>query len=206
MKTLLKINSSIFGENGASSRLTEAFAERWLAAHPGARMITRDLAATPVPHLTAEVFAGFNAKPEQRNPAQQAAVAASDELIDELKQADVIVLGLPMYNFHVPSTLKAYFDYVGRAGQTFRYTESGPVGLLTGKKAYVLAARGGVYPAPHSETQTAYVRQFLSFIGITDIAFVHAEGLQMGDAPRAAGLASASRAIEEHTAEFRKVA
>jgi FMN-dependent NADH-azoreductase len=206
MKTLLKLNTSIFGENGASSRLTDAFAKRWLESHPGASVITRDLAVTPVPHLTAEVFAGFNAKPEQRNPAQQAAVAASDELINELKQADVIVLGLPMYNFHVPSTLKAYFDYIGRVGQTFRYTENGPVGLLTGKKAYVLVTSGGVYAAPHSETQTAYVRQFLYFIGITDIEFVRAEGLQMGDAPRAAALASASQAIEQHTAEFRKVA
>jgi FMN-dependent NADH-azoreductase len=206
METLLKINASGFGANGASSRLTDAFVKRWLAAHPGARVITRDLAATPVPHLTAEVFARFNAKPEQRNPAQQAAVAESDELIDELKQADVIVLGLPMYNFHVPSTLKAYFDHVGRVGHTFRYTERGPIGLLTGKKAYVLATRGGSYAAPDGETETAYVREFLSFIGITDIELVYAEGLSGGAAPRAAALASASRAIEQLTSESRKVA
>src|SRR5438552_4432340 len=161
MKTLVKLNTSIFGENGASSRLAEAFVARWLGAHPGARVIERDLATTPVPHLTAEVFAGFSAKPDDRSSAQQTAAEASDAMIDELRRADVLVLGLPMYNFGVPSTLKAYFDYIGRGGQTFRYTENGPEGLLTDKKAYVFAARGGVY-ADASETETTYVRQFLS--------------------------------------------
>src|SRR5258706_10033806 len=137
MKTLLKLNTSIFGENGESSRLTRAFVARWLAAHPNARVIERDLAANPVPHLTADVFAGFNAKPGERSPAQQKAVEDSDALIDELKRADVLVLGLPMYNFGIPSTLKAYFDYIGRVGQTFSYSEKGPEGLLIGKEAYV---------------------------------------------------------------------
>src|SRR4051812_29930355 len=145
MHTLLKLNTSIFGEGGASSRLTDAFVARWLAAHPDTRVIERDLATDPVPHLTAEVFAGFGAKSGERSSAQQAAVDASDALIDELRRADVLVLGLPMYNFGVPSTLKAYFDYIGRGGETFRYTANGPEGLLTGKKAYVFAARGGVY-------------------------------------------------------------
>jgi FMN-dependent NADH-azoreductase len=197
MKTLLKLNTSIFGENGASSQLTEAFVARWLAAYPGARVIERDLATDPVPHLTAEAFAGFGAKPGERGPAQQAAVEASDALIDELRRADVLVLGLPMYNFGVPSTLKAYFDYVARMGETFRYTENGPEGLLTGKKAYVFAARGGVYAGAPSETETSYVRQFLSFLGIADIEFVYAEGLALGDASRNAALESASRAIDE---------
>lgn len=171
MKTLLKLTASIFGENGASSQLTEAFVARWLTTHPGARVIERDVATDPVPHLTGEVFAGFNAKPGERSPAQRTAVEASDVLIHELKRADVLVLGLPMYNFGVPSTLKAYFDYIGRVGETFRYTENGPEGLLTGKKAYVFATRGGVYVGAPSETETSYVRQFLSFLGITDIEF-----------------------------------
>ena len=199
MTTLLKLNTSIFGENGASSRLTKEFVARWLEAHPGARVIERDLAANPVPHLTAEVFAGFNAKPGERTPAQQAAVEVSDALIDELKRADVLVLGLPMYNFGVPSTLKAYFDYVGRAGETFRYTANGPEGLLTGKQAYVFAARGGLYAGAPSETETSYVRQFLSFLAITDIEFVYAEGLAMGDAFRTAALEAAAQAIEHLT-------
>src|SRR5260370_5455277 len=163
MTTLLKVNTSIFGENGASSRLTEAFVARWLAAHPGARVIERDLAANPVPHLTAEVFAGFNAKPGERTPAQQAAVEVSDALIDELKRADVLVLGLPMYNFGVPSTLRAYFDYIGRVGKTFSYSEKGPGGLLTGKRAYVFSTHGGVYAGMESDTHTRDVRQLLSF-------------------------------------------
>jgi FMN-dependent NADH-azoreductase len=199
MKTLLKLNSSIFGENGASSRLTEGFVARWLTAHPGARVIERDLATNPVPHLTADAFAGFSAKPGERSAAQQTAVEASDALIDELRRADVLVLGLPMYNFGVPSTLKAYFDYIGRGGETFRYTENGPEGLLTGKKAYVFATRGGVYAGASSETETSYVRQFLSFLGITDIEFVYAEGLAMGDAFRTAALEAAAQAIEHLT-------
>ena len=206
MKTLLKLNTSIFGENGASSRLTDAFVARWLAAHPGARVIERDLATDPVPHLTADAFAGFNAQPGERSPAQQAAVDASDTLIDELKRADVLVLGLPMYNFGVPSTLKAYFDYIGRGGETFRYTKKGPEGLLTDKEAYVFATRGGVYAGPASETETSYVRQFLSFLGITDIEFVYAEGLALGDAARTAALESAARTIEQLTDASRLVA
>lgn len=206
MKTLLKLTTSIFGENGASSQLTEAFVERWLAAHPGARAIERDLATNPVPHLTGEVFAGFSAKPGERSAAQQTAVEASDALIDELKRADVLVLGLPMYNFGVPSTLKAYFDYIGRMGETFRYTENGPEGLLTGKKAYVFAARGGVYAGAPSETETSYVRQVLAFLGITEVEFVYAEGLAMGDAARTAAFESAARAIEKLTDASRLVA
>jgi FMN-dependent NADH-azoreductase len=206
MKTLLKLNTSIFGENGASSRLTETFVARWLATHPSARVIERDLATHPVPHLTAEVFAGFNAQPGERSPAQQAAVDVSDALIDELKRADVVVLGLPMYNFAVPSTLKAYFDYIGRGGKTFRYSENGTEGLLTGKEAYVFAARGGIYDGAPSETETSYVRQFLSFLGITDIEFVYAEGLALGDAARTAALESAAQAIEQLTDTSRLVA
>ncbi len=206
MDTLLKLNSSIFGENGASSRLADAFVARWLAAHPDTRVIERDLANEPVPHLTAEVFAGFNAPPGERSPAQEAAVEVSDALIDELERADVLVLGLPMYNFGVPSTLKAYFDYIGRGGRTFRYTENGPEGLLTGKKAYVFAARGGVYASGASEHETSYVRQFLSFIGITDIEFVYAEGLALGDAARAVAFEAAERSIEQLTDASRLVA
>ena len=111
-----------------------------------------------------------------------------------------------MYNFGLPSTLKAYFDYIGRAGETFRYTENGPEGLLTGKQAYVFATRGGVYADALNETETSYVRQFLSFLGITDIEFVYAEGLALGDAARTAAFESATRAIEELIGPSRLVA
>jgi FMN-dependent NADH-azoreductase len=115
-------------------------------------------------------------------------------LIDELRQADVIVLGLPMYNFGVPSQLKAYFDHIARAGVTFRYTANGPEGLLKGKKAYVFAARGGVYAG--NETETRYVRDFLRFLGIEDTEFVHAEGLSLGEEARNRSLTDAASAAE----------
>jgi FMN-dependent NADH-azoreductase len=120
----------------------------------------------------------------------------SDTLIDELKRADVVALGLPMYNFGLPSTLKAYFDHIGRAGVTFKYTEKGPVGLLTGKKVYVFAARGGLYAGTPSETQTPFIRTFLSFIGMDDIEFVYAEGLAISEASKQQGLDRARAHID----------
>jgi FMN-dependent NADH-azoreductase len=124
-------------------------------------------------------------------------VAQSDALIAELEAADVIVLGLPMYNFGVPSTLKAYFDHVARAGVTFRYTADGPQGLLGGKKAYVLAARGGRYAGTPLDTQSDFVRQFLGFLGIRDVEFIYAEGLAMGDAHRDGALSHAGECIQQ---------
>ena len=117
-------------------------------------------------------------------------------MIDELKRADVIVLGLPMYNFGVPSTLKAYFDHVARAGVTFRYTETGPVGLLTGKKVYVFAARGGLYAGTPRDTQTQYVRDFLAFLGMDDVEFIYAEGLAVSEANKQQGIAGAHAQID----------
>ena len=195
MKTLLQIQSSLFNGSGQSSALAREFVESWRAANPGARVIERDLAADPVPHLTAERFQAFLAKPEARTPEQQAIAGHSDALIAELQAADVIVIGLPMYNFGVPSTLKAYFDHVARAGITFRYTEKGAEGLLKGKKVYVFATRGGVYAGTPLDTQTAYVRDFLRFLGLDDVEFVHAEGLAMGDARKTEALAAAGAAI-----------
>ena len=150
----------------------------------------RDLAGDTVPHLNAERFAAFLSKPARtQRTRSNDVVAYSDALIAELKQADVIVLGLPMYNFGVPSQLKAYFDHIARAGETFRYTANGPVGLLTGKKAYVFAARGGLYAGTALDTQTHYVRDFLRFVGIEDIEFVYAEGLAISPESKASGLA-----------------
>lgn len=196
---ILQINSSIFSGNGQSSTLADQFVTRLRAQNPAARLTVRDLGADPVPHLDAARFAAFLAKPEERTPAQQAVASYSDALIDELKRADVVVLGLPLYNFGLPSTLKAYFDHVGRAGVTFKYTEKGPVGLLTGKKVYVFAARGGMYAGTPNETQTPFVRAFLSFIGLSDIEFVYAEGLAISEASKKQGIARASAAIDALT-------
>ncbi len=193
MKTILHLNASIFGDGGQSSRLAAQF----VAQFPAARVIARDLGTQPLPHLDAERFGAFLAKPEARTPAQQAVVNASDALIAELRVADTLVLGLPMYNFGVPSQLKAYFDHVARAGVTFKYTEKGAVGLLTGKKAYVFAARGGVYQGTPRDTQTAYVRDFFAFLGIADVQFVYAEGLAISEASKTESLAAAQRSLRK---------
>lgn len=193
---ILQIKASVFSGNGQSSRLADEFVAQLRRHNPAAEVVERDLAVEPVPHLDGARVGAFFAKPEERSAEQKAVIAYSDALIHELRRADVIVIGLPMYNFGVPSTLKAYFDHIARAGVTFRYTANGPEGLLKGRKAYVLAARGGLYAGTPLDTQTAYVRDFLRFIGIEDVEFVYAEGLNIGDAAKQAGLNAAHTAIE----------
>jgi FMN-dependent NADH-azoreductase len=196
MKTLLQINSSLNANSGQSSLLANSFVAAWQATHRGATIKTRNLAADAIPHLTAERFQAFLTKPEERTPEQREVAAYSDALIDELKSADVIVLGLPMYNFSIPSQLKAYFDHIARAGITFQYSANGPVGLVTNKKVYIFATRGGFYAGTPADTETQYVRDFLKFIGITDVEFVYAEGLAYGEDSKQAGLGKANDAIE----------
>ncbi len=195
-KTLLQIHSSLFGEHGQSSRLAQQFVSRWQKANPGSQVVLRDLAAEPVPHLTAERFQAFLTAEEERTAAQRQWVAESDSLIEELEQADAVVMGLPMYNFGIPSALKAWIDHVARAGRTFRYTENGPVGLLQDRPVYLFAARGGQYRGSPRDTQTAYMTHFLNFIGIRNIEFIYAEGLNLGEQPREAALDQASASIE----------
>ena len=191
---ILQINSSIHSGDGQSSRVATEIVANLRAQNPGASVAVRDLAREPVPHLDAERFAAFLAK----NPTEKerAVLAYSDALIAEVRRADVIVLGLPMYNFGMPSQLKSWVDHIARAGVTFKYTDKGPVGLLTGKKAYVAAARGGLYAGTSADTQTPYMKNFLAFLGITDVEFVHAEGLAMGEEPRAKGLAAARASVD----------
>ena len=192
MTTLLQINASLNNDNGQSSQLANQFVAAFHKRRPEAKIVVRDVAAAdPVPHLDAERFGAFITKPEERSAAQRGVVAYSDILINELKAADVIVLGLPMYNFGVPSQLKAYFDHIARVGVTFKYTEKGPAGLLTGKKVYVFAARGGLYAGTPMDTQTSYVRDFLRFLGMADVEFVYAEGLAISPESKEAGLAKA---------------
>jgi FMN-dependent NADH-azoreductase len=196
MQTLLQIKTSIFSDKGESSRLANRFAGAWRAAHPDGRVIVRDLARDPVPHLDAERFGAFLAKPEARTKAQAEALRCSDALIEELKEADIVALGVPLYNFGLPSTLKAYIDHIARAGVTFRYTEKGPVGLVTGKRAYVFATRGGLYAGTPLDTQIPYLRNVLGFLGMTEVEFVFAEGLGMGPAAKEQALAKAGLQAE----------
>lgn len=192
---ILHVNSSINGTAGQSSQLAERFVTQLRKG--GARAAVRDLASNPIPHLDAARFGAFVTKPDERTAEQQAVTDFSDALIDELRDADVLVLAVPMYNFGIPSQLKAYFDHVARAGVTFKYTEKGPVGLLSGKQAYVFATRGGYYAGTERDSQTTYVRDFLAFIGIKDVEFIYAEGLNVGEVQRKRALDMAHGAIEE---------
>ena len=192
---ILQINASLFSGKGQSTRLADQFVASLLARHPEARLAVRDLAQDPVPHLDASRFGAFLAKPGERTTAEQAVVRQSDALIEELRRAQVIVLGLPMYNFGVPSQLKAWFDHIARAGVTFKYTDKGAVGLLAGRKVYVFATRGGLYAGTPADTQTEYVRSFLAFLGLGDVQFVYAEGLAMGPEAREQALAGAQARI-----------
>lgn len=195
MTTLLQINTSLNGADGVSTRLADDYVTRWKARHADGRVVVRDLAAAPIPHLDGARFGAFLTPAASRSAEQAAVVAESDALIAELKAADEIVIGLPMYNFGVPSPFKSWIDHVARAGETFRYTATGPEGLVTGKRVRVFATRGGAYVGTPLDTQTAYVRDFLRFIGIADVEFVYAEGLAMGEQAKDAGLAKAHEAI-----------
>lgn len=196
IKNLLQINASLFSDHGQSSKLAQQFVDRWQQANPDGRVIVRDLAANPVPHLTAERFQAFLTMAEDRSPEAAVIAAESDALIEELRSADVVVIGLPMYNFGIPSTLKSWIDHVARVGHTFKYTETGPVGLLHDRPVYLFAARGGLYHGTPRDTQSAYMTHFLNFIGIRNIEFVYAEGLAMGDQPRTEALHRAGTVIE----------
>lgn len=204
MKTLLKVQASLYGADATSSRLADAFVQQWRRENPDGKIVLRDVAAAPLPHLDLARFQSLLAQPSERTPAQQAVVDHSDALIAELLGAETIVFAVPMYNFGVPTQLKAWFDHVLRAGITFRYTEAGPQGLVTGKKAYVFIARGGRYGETHA--QTAWLRQILAFIGIEDVEFVHAEGLAIDAATRESALAEARRAIERLARQGRAAA
>ena len=201
---ILQINTSLFSAAGQSTRLADELVASLREQHPAAEVTVRDLASDPVPHLDAIRFAAFIAR--ERSAEQQAVVAYSDALIGELRRADIVVLGLPMYNFGLPSQLKAYFDHIARAGVTFKYTEKGAVGLLTGKKAYVMAARGGLYAGTPADTQTPYVRDFLAFLGITDVEFVYAEGLAISAESRGRALGAAQGSVRLLAAQTRLAA
>jgi FMN-dependent NADH-azoreductase len=196
MSNVLLIHSSVFGEKSQSLRLARDFLERY----PHRSLVERALSPQTMPHLDGETFAAMVTPATELDGRQQAAVALSDELIAELEAADTIVLAAPMYNFSIPSTLKAWIDHVARRGRTFRYSEKGPEGLLHGKKVFVLAARGGVYsngaPAAVLDFQEPYLRAVLGFLGLTDVTFVHLEGLSMGPEAATTNRGKALAAIE----------
>ena len=197
MSNVLIIESSARQQDSISRQLTQQFISQWQVAHPADRITVRDVALNPVPHLDANLLGGWMKPAEQRNDDEQVSLDRSNELTDELLAADVLVMAAPMYNFAVPSTLKAWLDHVLRAGVTFKYTDTGPQGLLTGKKAYVLTARGGLYAGSTTDHQEPYLRQVMAFIGIHDVAFIHAEGMNLGGDFQEKGLNQARSRISE---------
>lgn len=195
MTTILQLNSAARSQGANSTLLANELTAKLQSANPGAKVVVRDLLADALPHLDDNVLGAFFTPAEQRTPEQAAIVARSDVLIAELQAADFIVIGAPMYNFGISSQLKAYFDWIARAGVTFRYTANGPEGLVIGKKAFIVSARGGKHAGTAADSQAPHVKTFLGFIGISDVSFIYAEGLNLGPEAASAGLASAREAI-----------
>lgn len=178
-KKILRLDNSVFGENGGSSRLSDALVQKLIASNPGASVVRRDLSANPLPHLSGAAVVAINTPAEQRTQEQNALANISDTAIEELFSADIVVIGVPMYNFGIPSTLKAWLDHVAKAGVTFRYTENGPEGLVKGKIVYVVTTRGGVHQGSPTDAITPYLNVMLKFLGMDDIRTLYAEGLSM---------------------------
>lgn len=179
MANVLVIKSSLMGEGGNSNVLVDQFIDKWQADNSDDMVTIRDLSSEPVPHLNRERFMAFITPEADRNESQKSEVELSDQLIVEFLAADVLVLGVPMYNFGIPSTLKAYIDHISRVNKTFRYTAKGPVGLSGKKKVLVFGARGGFYLDTPNDSQTPYLKSILSFFGLDDVTFVIAEGLNI---------------------------
>ncbi|MFT3759495.1 FMN-dependent NADH-azoreductase [Thauera sp.] len=193
---ILQINGSARSEGANSTRVANSVVARLIAAKPEARVVLRDLAHKPAPVVDEAALGALFTPAGQRTPEQAARVAESDALIAEVQAADVIVLGVPMYNFAISSQLKNWIDAIARAGVTFRYTENGPEGLLKGRKVFVACARGGRYRGTPADTQTPYLQTVLGFVGLTDVRFVYAEGLNMGEEAARQGFAEAEADIE----------
>lgn len=196
MSKVLVLKSSILAGYSQSNQLSDYFVEQWREKHSADEITVRDLAANPIPVLDGELVGALRPSDAPLTPRQQEALALSDELIAELKAHDVIVIAAPMYNFNISTQLKNYFDLVARAGVTFRYTENGPEGLVTGKKAIVITSRGGIHKDGPTDLVTPYLSTFLGFIGITDVKFVFAEGIAYGPEMAAKAQSDAKAAID----------
>jgi FMN-dependent NADH-azoreductase len=191
---LLHIDSSIPNDNSVTRQLTRTVVEQWKQKHPHIEVMYHDLAVEAPAHLTAEILGAGSVPEEQRSDLQRAEIEASETLLREFTEADVMVLGAPMYNFSIPSQLNSWLDRVLVAGRTFNYTEQGPVGLLTGKQAVIVSARGGIYSAGAASVmdhQESYLRAALGFVGIKDITVVRAEGVNINQKMREQAIAAA---------------
>jgi FMN-dependent NADH-azoreductase len=194
---ILQINSSARSEGSQSTRLAHTIVERLKASHPDAAVTVRDLASNPHPALDEAALGALFTPAEQRTTGQNARVALDDALIAEIQAADVVVLGVPMYNFGVPTQLKNWIDAIARAKVTFQYTANGPEGLLKDKKVYVALTRGGFYRDTEADSQVPYLKMVLGFLGMKDVEFVYAEGMAMGPEAEQQAINSALQQIEE---------
>ena len=203
---LLHIDSSALGTSSVSRRLTEQVVAQWRATHPGTVVEYLDLAKEAPTHLSSDSL-GFRLGPDATGltEVQRRENAISEQLVSQFLAADVVVIGAPMYNFSIPSQLKAWIDRVAQVGRTFKYTETGPVGLAGGKTVIVASSRGGVYSSNPAlaglDHQESYLRTVFGFLGVTDVRMVRAEGVAMGDAARTEALDAAVVTIEELTAQ-----
>jgi FMN-dependent NADH-azoreductase len=181
---LLHIDSSILGDHSVSRQVSAAAVAAIVAANPGAKVTYRDLDAKPAPHQSGALMAARGLDPAARNADQARDVAEADAMLDEFLAADTVVIGAPMYNFGIPSTLKSWIDHLAVAGKTFSYSEAGPKGLAGGKRVILASSRGGFYgsdsPAASLQHQESYLRGFFGFIGIPDLEVVSAEGVNYG--------------------------
>jgi FMN-dependent NADH-azoreductase len=196
---ILQINSSLQLERSHSSRIAGLIADRLRAAHPEARFTLRDIARDPLPILDIAAVGALFTPADKRSPEQAARVAQGDAIIAELQAADILVLGVPMYNLGIPVQFKSWVDAIFRAGVTFHYTASGPEGLVKGKKVYVALSRGGIYRDTPLDAHTHYLKTALGFLGMTDLQFVYGEGVAMGEE----GLRKANESITAQIAALK---
>jgi FMN-dependent NADH-azoreductase len=200
MTNLLFVASSLFGEGSQSRLIASEFIDRWRQSHPRTNVVKRELTADSIPHLSSAAFAASMIAADARSVAERQDAALADALIEEVEAAEIIVIAAPMYNFSIPSTLKAWIDHITRGGRTFRYGASGPEGLLKGRKVFIVTGRGGIYsdgPAKGMDFQEPYLRAMLGFLGLDDVTFIHAEGLKISPEAAASGVERARKAIAD---------
>ncbi len=202
---LLHVDSSILGTNSVSRQLTAAAVAEWVSKHPGTQVDYLDLATEAPRHFDMDAMAPRLPAGVELSEAQKRENAVSEKLVSQFLAADVVVVGAPLYNFSIPSQLKAWIDRLAQPGRTFKYTEKGPQGLAVGKTVIVVSSRGGVYSTTDAgqaaEHQESYLKVVFGFFGITDVRFVRAEGVAMGEAQKASALESAKSDIQRASTE-----